>query len=126
MRFLFLGGENEQSTDIINVWEGDSISITCSGSENDLGMYLTASIQRVNVINVSQNNTASKLSALANRTQYSTEGRNHRITLHNVQESDSDIYQCFKYVLSKAHHKKLKGKTTIVVVKGIAIPPFMS
>lgn len=89
-------------------------------------MYLTAIIQRVNVLNVSQNNTASIPPALANRTQYSTEGRNHRITLRNVQESDSDIYQCFKYVLNKDHQKKLKGKTTIVVVKGIAIPPFMS
>ncbi|NXN63934.1 CD7 protein, partial [Himantopus himantopus] len=111
------GGENEQSTDIISVWEGESISITCSGSENQLGMYLTTGIRQVNVLYVSQKSTSFIFPALANRIKYSKEGRNLRITLHNVQESDSNIYLCFNYILSKGHHKKLKGKTTIVVVK---------
>ncbi|XP_074745503.1 T-cell antigen CD7 isoform X1 [Strix uralensis] len=113
------GGENEQSTDIISVWEGDSISITCSmqDSENEVGTYLTTSIQPVNVVYVSEQNTSYLLPALANRTKYSKEGRNLRITLHNVQESDSNIYLCTKFIKSKGHHKKLNGKTTIVVVK---------
>ncbi|NWZ46772.1 T-cell antigen CD7 isoform X3 [Haliaeetus albicilla] len=113
------GGENDQSTDIISVWEGDSISITCSmkGSENEVGTYLTTIIQPVNVIYVSKQNTSYILPALANRTKYSKDGRNLRITLHNVQESDSNIYLCTKFIKSKGHHIKLSGKTTIVVVK---------
>ncbi|NWH22407.1 T-cell antigen CD7 isoform X2 [Grus americana] len=113
------GGENEQSTDIISVWEGDSISITCSleGSGNEVGVYLTTRIQPVNVLYLSKWNTSYILPALANRTRYSKEGRNLRITLHNVQESDSNIYLCSNIVKNKGHHKKLNGKTTIVVVK---------
>ncbi|XP_064323485.1 T-cell antigen CD7 [Phalacrocorax carbo] len=113
------GGGNEQSTDIISVWEGDSINITCSmkGSENEVGTYLTTSIRPVNVIYVSNQNTSYILPALANRIKYSKEGRNLRITLHNVQESDSNIYLCTKFIKKKGHHKKLNGKTTIVVVK---------
>ncbi|KAM9515655.1 T-cell antigen CD7 isoform 1-T1 [Guaruba guarouba] len=114
------GGENEESTDIISVCEGETISITCSikGSENEVGTYLTTSIQPVNVVYVSKQNTSYILPALANRTKYSKEGSNLRITLHNVQESDSNIYQCSTYVKNKSYHKKLFGKTTIVVVKG--------
>ncbi|XP_050764619.1 T-cell antigen CD7 [Gymnogyps californianus] len=113
------GEENEQSTDIISVWEGDSISITCSmkGSENEVGTYLKTSILPVNVIYVSKQNTSYILPALANRIKYSKEGRNLRITLHNVQESDSNIYQCTRFIKNKGHHKKLDGKTTILVVK---------
>ncbi|XP_026717070.1 T-cell antigen CD7 [Athene cunicularia] len=113
------GGENEQSTDIISVWEGDSISITCSmqSSENEVVTILTTSIQPVNVIQVSKQNASYILPALANRTKYSKEGRNLKITLHNVQESDSNIYLCAKYIKSKGNHKKLYGKTSIVVVK---------
>ncbi|NXL41237.1 CD7 protein, partial [Podilymbus podiceps] len=112
------GGENEQSTDIISVWEGDSISITCliEGSENEVGTWLTTRIQPMNVIYVSKANI-SILPALANRVKYSKEGRNLRITLHNVQASDSNIYLCTTYIKIKEHHKKLSGKTTIVIVK---------
>ncbi|PKK25677.1 putative LOC102092411 [Columba livia] len=81
-------------------------------------MYLTTSIQPVNVVYISQHNTSYILPALANRVKYSKEGRNLRITLNNARESDSNIYQCIKYVKNKEHHKKLIGKTTIVVVKG--------
>lgn len=97
------GGENEESTDVISVWEGETISITCSvkGSENEVGTYLATSIQPVNVVYVSKQNTAYILPALARRTKYSKEGRNLRITLHNVQESDSNIYQCTTYVKIK-------------------------
>ncbi|XP_033923834.1 T-cell antigen CD7 isoform X1 [Melopsittacus undulatus] len=114
------GGENEESTDIISVREGESINITCSieGSENEVGTYLKTSIQPVNVVYVSRHNTSYILPALANRTKYSKEGSNLRITLHNVQESDSNIYQCSTYVKTESNHRKLFGKTTIVVVKG--------
>uniref|UniRef100_A0A8C4VCU6 Immunoglobulin domain-containing protein n=1 Tax=Falco tinnunculus TaxID=100819 RepID=A0A8C4VCU6_FALTI len=113
------GEENEQSADVISVWEGDSISITCSMkvSENEVGTYLRTSIQPINVIYVSKLNTSYIFPALANRTKYSMEGGNLRITLHNVQESDSNIYLCITFVKSKDHHKTLSGKTTIVLVK---------
>ncbi|KAK4812053.1 hypothetical protein QYF61_026191 [Mycteria americana] len=116
------GGENEQSTDIISVWEGDSINITClmKGSENQVGMYLTTSIKPVHVLYVSKENTSNVLPALANRIKYSKEGRNLRITLHNVQESDSNIYLCTTFIKNNSHHKKLNGKTTTVVVKAKA------
>lgn len=121
------GGENEQSTDIISVWEGDSISITCSmkDSENEVGTYLRTSIHPVNVMYLSKENASFIHPALANRIKYSKEGRNLRITLHNVQESDSNIYLCTKFI-KKDNHERLNGKTTIVVVKGIEIPSFMS
>ncbi|XP_075576264.1 T-cell antigen CD7 [Pelecanus crispus] len=116
---IFNGGESEQSTDVISVWEGESINITCSinSSENEVGTRLTAMIQPVNVIYVSKQNTSYILPALAKRIQYSKEGRDLRITLHNVQESDSNIYVCTTFIKNKDHHKKLNGKTTIVVVK---------
>ncbi|KAM6344286.1 T-cell antigen CD7 isoform 1-T1 [Alca torda] len=112
------GGENEQSTDIISVLEGDSISITCSGSENTVGMYLRTSIQEFNVFFFSKKNSSFIHHAFTNRTEYLKEGRNLRITLRNLQESDSNIYLCTNYVLSNGNHKKLNGKTTILVVKG--------
>ncbi|KAM9258451.1 T-cell antigen CD7 [Cariama cristata] len=87
------------------------------GSENEVGTHLETIIQPVNVIYVSKQNTSYILPALANRIKYSKEGRNLRITLHNVQESDSNIYICTKFIKKKGHHKKLNGKTTIVVVK---------
>lgn len=96
------------------------------GSENEVGMYLTTSIQPVNVVYFSQHSSSYILPALADRVKYSKEGRNLRITLNNVRESDSNIYRCTKYVKNTGHHKKLIGKITVVVVKGIAIPPFMS
>ncbi|NWY49831.1 CD7 protein, partial [Chionis minor] len=111
------GGENEQSTDVISVWEGDSISITCSRPENEVGIYLNTLIQPINVFYLSEKNDSYTFPAWNNRIKYSKEERNLRITLQNVQESDSNIYVCTKYFLSKGHHKTLKGKTTIVVVK---------
>ncbi|NWW85440.1 CD7 protein, partial [Rhynochetos jubatus] len=112
------GEENQQSTDIISVWEGDSISITCSmkGSENEMGTYLTTTMQPFNVIYVFKN-ISYILPALANRIKYSKEGMNFRIVLHNVRESDSNIYVCNTFIKNKGNHKKLNGKTTIVVVK---------
>ncbi|NXX76319.1 CD7 protein, partial [Urocolius indicus] len=113
------GGENEQSTDVISVLEGDSISITCSmnSSANELGMYLKTSIRPINVLHVSKQNKVLTFPALANRIEYSKEGSKLRITLHNVQESDSNIYQCTKVVLINDRHKGLIEKSTIVVVK---------
>ncbi|KAM6118831.1 T-cell antigen CD7-like [Phoenicopterus ruber ruber] len=112
------GEENEQSTDFISVWEGDSISITCSmeGSENELAVYLKTVVQPVNVVYVSKQNT-SVYPSLADRVEYLKEGRNLRVTLHNVQKSDSNLYKCLTYSKNNGHHIKRNGKTTMVVVK---------
>ncbi|XP_074016458.1 T-cell antigen CD7 [Numenius arquata] len=114
------GGENEQSTDIVSVWEGDSISITCSGSENQVGMYLRAGIQPINVLYVSKENTSYIHPDFDSRLHYSREGSNIRITLHRLRESDSNIYLCSEYIFSKQRPKELNGKTTMIVVKGNA------
>ncbi|NXN18208.1 CD7 protein, partial [Indicator maculatus] len=113
------GGENEQQTDIISVWEGDSISIICSREnlEEVLGTYLTASKEQLTVLYVSREGTSYIPPDLAHRLTYSEEGKNLRITLHDAQQSDSNIYQCSTFVTRKGHHKKLHGKETIVVVK---------
>ncbi|NXE43955.1 CD7 protein, partial [Ptilorrhoa leucosticta] len=113
------GGGNEQSTDVISAWEGDSVSITCpmNGSQNQVGMYLTAIRQNLNVIYVPKNESPNVNPAFANRVKYSEEGENLRITLQRLQESDSKIYVCSEMVKINDRHKDLYGKTTIVVVK---------
>ncbi|XP_027741918.1 T-cell antigen CD7 [Empidonax traillii] len=113
------GGENEGSTDIISVWEGDSISITCpiSGFGKHLGMHLKSSREAVNMIYFSVDDPPNISPDLTGRTECSREGRNYRTTLHNVQKSDSNIYLCVEYVTVNNHHVVLDGKRTIVVVK---------
>ncbi|NWW73847.1 CD7 protein, partial [Climacteris rufus] len=113
------GGANEQATDVISAWKGDSISITCSMNdlENQVGMYLTAITQNNHVIYFPKDKPPNIHPTLANRTECSKEGRNLRITLHRVQESDSGIYRCSEFVKSNGDHKKLHGKKTILVVK---------
>ncbi|XP_027547698.1 T-cell antigen CD7 [Neopelma chrysocephalum] len=113
------GGETEQSTDVISVWEGDSISITCSisGLGEHVGMHLKSSRKTVNMIYFPKDSPPNISPDLAGRTECSREGRNYRTTLHSVQESDSNIYLCIEYVTVNDRHKILDGKRTIVVVK---------
>ncbi|NWW21131.1 CD7 protein, partial [Falcunculus frontatus] len=117
------GGGNEQPTDVISAWEGDSVSITCpmNGSQNQVGMYLTALRQNLNVIYIPKHQLPSINPDFANRIEYSKEGENFRITLQRLQESDSKIYVCSAMVKVNDRHKDLYGKTTIVVVKAKSI-----
>ncbi|XP_066056842.1 T-cell antigen CD7 isoform X2 [Chamaea fasciata] len=119
------GGGNEQSTDVISAWEGDSINITCpmNGSRNQVGMYLKTIRQNLKVVNFPKKEPPKINPEFANRTEYSEEGENYRITLHRLQQSDSAIYQCSEIAVINGRHAKIYGKTTIVVVKGVAIPP---
>ncbi|NWV20476.1 CD7 protein, partial [Origma solitaria] len=110
----------QDGIDIISAWEGDSISITCSmsGSRDQVGMYLISIRQNRKVIYIPPKQNASNIHpTFTNRIEYSKEGKNLRITLHRVQESDSNIYLCSEIVKINDHHKNLHGKTTIVVVK---------
>ncbi|NXY54400.1 CD7 protein, partial [Callaeas wilsoni] len=113
------GGGNEQSADVISAWEGDSISITCpmNGSQNQVGMYLTAIRENLNMIYFPKLEPPSINPDFVNRINYSKEGENFRIILHRLQKSDSKIYLCSEIVKINDHHKDLYGKTTIVVVK---------
>ncbi|NWY27505.1 CD7 protein, partial [Pheucticus melanocephalus] len=109
------GGGKEQSTDIISAWEGDSISITCpmNASEYQLGMYLRDIRQKVNVIYCSKEKPPFINPAFADRVECSKEGENLRITLHRLQESDSEIYVCTEILKIK----EINRKTIIVLVK---------
>ncbi|NXC84390.1 CD7 protein, partial [Cercotrichas coryphoeus] len=110
------GEGNEQSTDVISAWEGDSVSITCpmNGSQNQVGMYLRVIRQNLNVIYFSKEKYDCDFD---NRTTCSKEGETLRITLHRLQQSDSEIYLCSEIVKINDHPKELYGKTTIVLVK---------
>ncbi|NXX68114.1 CD7 protein, partial [Spizella passerina] len=109
------GGGKKQSTDVISAWEGDSISITCpmNRAEDQLGMYLRVIRHKVNVIYCSKENYSHINPAFANRTECSKEGENLRITLHRLQESDSEIYGCIEML----KFKEIYRKTIIVLVK---------
>ncbi|NXP61097.1 CD7 protein, partial [Chloropsis cyanopogon] len=113
------GGGNEQPTDVISAWEGDSISITCpmNGSQNQMGMYLRAIRQNLNVVYCPKEKPPSVNPDFANRIECSKEGENLRINLHRLQESDSKIYVCSEIFKINGHPKELYRKTTIVVVK---------
>ncbi|NXF20030.1 CD7 protein, partial [Rhodinocichla rosea] len=113
------GGGKEQSTDVISAWEGDSISITCpmNRSKYQLGMYLRVIRQNVNVIYCPKENPPLINPAFANRVECSKEGENLRITLHRLQESDSEIYICTEMVKIDGYPLELHRKTTIVLVK---------
>ncbi|XP_066188195.1 T-cell antigen CD7 isoform X1 [Sylvia atricapilla] len=120
------GGGNEQSTDVISAWEGNSINITCpmNGSQNQVMMHLNVVRKNLNVINFSKKEPPKINPRFLERTECSEEGENFRITLNMLQESDSEIYQCSEITEINGHHADQYGKTTIVVVKAIAFPPF--
>ncbi|NWR49151.1 CD7 protein, partial [Regulus satrapa] len=113
------GGGNELSADVISAWEGDSISISCpmNASQNQEGMYLRAVRQNFDVIYFSKEGPPVINPNFSNRIEYSKEVENHRVTLHRLQQSDSEIYVCSEIVKINDHPKDLDGKTTIVLVK---------
>ncbi|NXU90579.1 CD7 protein, partial [Xiphorhynchus elegans] len=112
------GGGNEQPTEVISVWEGDSINIICSISDsgNHKAMQLKTSRRMANVVYLPTDKPPNISPDFAGRVKCSREGRNYRITLHNAQESDSNVYTCTEF-LSNGHHKMVDVKRAIVVVK---------
>lgn len=116
------GEENkitDWSTDIISVWEGDTINLTCSknSSENEVGTQLRIRAPPTNIIYFSTKYAPYIDPAFANRTKYLNEGTNLTITVHNVQKSDSNIYLCIHYSVVNERHFKEFGKAVILVVK---------
>ncbi|XP_068065474.1 T-cell antigen CD7 [Anomalospiza imberbis] len=113
------GGGNEQSTDVISAWEGESINIICpmSGSQYQVGMYLRVIRRNLNVAYFPKEKSPSINPAFANRVKSSNEGETLRVTLHRLQESDSGIYVCSEFLNINDHPKEIYRKTTIVVVQ---------
>ncbi|XP_072208397.1 T-cell antigen CD7 [Excalfactoria chinensis] len=116
------GEENkftEWSTDIISVWEGDSINVTCSkdSSETEVGTYLRTRNPLADIVYVSAKKTSHVHPNFANRIKFSKEGTNLTITVHNVQKSDSNIYYCSSYTKKNGRHVRRDGKSVIVFVK---------
>ncbi|NXE69786.1 CD7 protein, partial [Calcarius ornatus] len=109
------GGGKEQSTDVVSAWEGDSISITCpmNGSQYQLGMYLRVIRQNVNLVYCGKEKCPKINPNFTKRLESSKEGENLRITLHRLQESDSQIYVCTEVLKTQEKYRK----TTIVLVK---------
>ncbi|XP_052543685.1 T-cell antigen CD7 [Tympanuchus pallidicinctus] len=116
------GKENvftEWPADIISVWEGDSINITCSknSSENEVGTYLKTSRPPANIVYISSRNTSFIHPNFTNRITYLNEGPNLTITVHNVRESDSNTYLCTNYITKNDRHIMREWMSVTVVVK---------
>ncbi|NXF07389.1 CD7 protein, partial [Smithornis capensis] len=68
------------------------------------------------VLHVSNQNAARILPAFAHRLQYSKEGKQIVITLHNLQKNDSDNYVCAEELKNST---LLSASGTMVLVKGM-------
>ncbi|XP_064251807.1 T-cell antigen CD7 isoform X2 [Passer domesticus] len=118
---------NEQSTDVISAWEGDSINITCpiNGSQWQVNMVLRAIRERQSrdVIHCPKEKSPSVNPTFASRIEWSKEGGNLRTTLHRLKESDSGTYVCCEMVEINGNPKEIYRKTTTVVVKAVSRRP---
>ncbi|XP_041315371.1 T-cell antigen CD7 [Pyrgilauda ruficollis] len=86
-------------------------------------MVLRANRQSLEVIYCPKEKLPSVNPAFANRTEWSKEGENLRITLHRLQESDSGTYVCCETVEIDGNPKEIYRKRTIVVVKAMSRRP---
>ncbi|NXM04194.1 CD7 protein, partial [Tyrannus savana] len=76
-------------------------------------------VQPERVLYVSNQNTARILPAFAGRLEYSKEGKQIVITLHNLQENDSDNYVCAEEVKNVKNTHLLSADGTLLLVKGM-------
>ncbi|NXB31604.1 CD7 protein, partial [Eulacestoma nigropectus] len=77
---------------------------------------LRTHVQPGTVLHVSELNTSRVSPAFASRLEYSREGNGLVITLHNLQEKDSDNYVCAEEVTNSP---LLSAKGTMVLVKEV-------
>ena len=105
---LFLAkssGVIEQSPLSVHAQQGESINITCVlKSSNEKVLYV-----------LSQNTTTIS-PTFANRLEYSKQEKKLVITLHNLQENDTDIYVCAAVLKNSSFSVSESG--TMVLVKG--------
>ncbi|NWS10713.1 CD7 protein, partial [Pachyramphus minor] len=78
---------------------------------------LKTHVQPESVLYVSNQNTARILPAFADRLEYSKEGKQIVITLHNLQENDSDNYVCAEEVKHVKSTRLLSASGTMLLVK---------
>ncbi|NXM90243.1 CD7 protein, partial [Oenanthe oenanthe] len=81
-------------------------------------LLLRAHMQPGKVLSVSNLNVSWVSAAFGNRLEYSREGNRAVITLHNLQEEDSDNYICAEEVKGSS---LLSARGTMVLVKGTAL-----
>uniref|UniRef100_A0A8B9DS85 Immunoglobulin domain-containing protein n=1 Tax=Anser cygnoides TaxID=8845 RepID=A0A8B9DS85_ANSCY len=120
---LFLAGIVEQLPRIVDIQQGQSISITCalnSSYEDEEICLLKIHMQPEGVLCVSSQKALEIFPAFANRLEYSKQEKKLVITLHNLQQSDSDVYVCAT-VLKNSSLFSVSQRGTMVLVKGIAI-----
>ncbi|XP_031455015.1 T-cell antigen CD7 [Phasianus colchicus] len=112
-------GVIEQSPQSVLAQQGESINITCvlkTWLEDEGIMLLRTQMQPEKVFHVSSQNTTTIFSTFAYHLEYSKQGKNLVITLHNLQESDTDIYLCAAKLKNSSLLVSESG--TMVLVKG--------
>ncbi|NWT75633.1 CD7 protein, partial [Prunella himalayana] len=109
----------EQSPLHANPAQGQSVSITCvlkSSPEEEKFYLLRAQMKPGIVLSVSNLNVSKVSPAFGNRLEYSREGNRIGITLHKLQEQDSDYYICAQDVKGSP---LLPARGTMVLVKEV-------
>ncbi|NXK41729.1 CD7 protein, partial [Piprites chloris] len=78
---------------------------------------LRTHVQPESVLYVPNQNTARIVPAFADRLDYSKEGKQIVITLHNLQENDTDNYVCAQEVEDVKNTRLLSASGTMLLVK---------
>uniref|UniRef100_A0A8C3XBL3 Ig-like domain-containing protein n=1 Tax=Cyanoderma ruficeps TaxID=181631 RepID=A0A8C3XBL3_9PASS len=111
----------EQSPLYANPEPGQSVNISCvlkSSPEDEEFYLLRTQVQPGGVLSVSHVNKSEVSPAFGNRLEYSKERNRIVITLHNLQEEDSDNYICAQQVKGSP---LLSAGGTMVLVKGTTL-----
>lgn len=119
---MFLAGIVEQSPVIVDIQQGQSISITCafnSSYEDEEICLVKTHMQPEGVLCISSQKALEIFPAFANRLEYSKEEKKLVITLHNLQQSDNDVYVCVAMLDNSLFSVSQRG--TMVLVKGIVL-----
>ncbi|POI23875.1 hypothetical protein CIB84_012377, partial [Bambusicola thoracicus] len=107
----------EQSPLSVRAQQGESINITCVLKSSHEGiMLLRIHMQLEKVLYVLSQNTTTIFPTFANRLDYSKQEKKLVITLHNLQENDTDIYVCAAVLKNSSLSVSESG--TMVLVKG--------
>uniref|UniRef100_A0A8B9SXG3 Immunoglobulin domain-containing protein n=1 Tax=Anas platyrhynchos TaxID=8839 RepID=A0A8B9SXG3_ANAPL len=120
---LFLAGIVEQSPLVVDIQQGQSLNITCalnSSYKDEEICLLKTHKQPEGVLCVSSQKALEIFPVFANRLEYSKEEKKLVITLHNLQQSDNDVYVCAA-VLNNSFLFSVSQRGTMVMVKGIVL-----
>lgn len=120
---MFLAGIVEQSPLVVDIQQGQSLNITCalnSSYKDEEICLLKTHTQPEGVLCVSSQKALEIFPVFANRLEYSKEEKKLVITLHNLQQSDNDVYVCAA-VLNNSFLFSVSQRGTMVMVKGIVL-----